>query len=747
MRRLVLTLAILFSSTAARAADIDVVRSNFIGYYTGAGADVTAPRMRDALSGLENEARHDIEPGLLRADGSFTDLNYSETPSGSWSPWEHSKRLIVMAKAYRTPGQPLYRSASLRAQIEAALNYTSVYYGTSVPASGNWWFWAIGVPLDLGPTLVLMRDDISPATYNMCVNEIALRIGSSPTARGIVGPVPTGENLVWSSFTHLALALMKDDPAMLVAVSSAMASVTLPSATAEGMKIDRSFQQHGAQLYTGGYGGSFANNVAEYTLLTRGTSLTLPAASLASFNEYVADGIAWSLYGNYFDVSVVGREVARQSTSGFNGLAALLQASTVASARQNDIRAAAAKMLQSWGGLPIELAGLATAIERSGITPAWPSGHRHYWQSDYTVHRRDGWFASIKMFSKRTKSGENTNDENLRGSRQSDGRFYLVREGSEYFGRDVWPVLDWSRLPGITVEQKADAANDVYGYGTSAFAGGADDGKNGVSAMVLQPLNSQLSARKSWFFFDDAIVFLSGAITALTGNHAETIVNQWPLMDTSSTLVIEGSPSATRWALLEGVGYFFPAPAALQTKRESRTGTWASLGGGTDTTPRTADVVTLWIDHGVSPSNAFAEYVVLPNTNAATLRAWSAAPPITILANNYNVAAARDSRTSSLGIVFFTSTSSVEGYSSDAPAIVYATDTPSVRLLHVADPFANETGVFHITVPGVWTTTDARVRVTSVSTRSTTIEVPRNGGKTTDVTLHPASLVRRAVRH
>src|SRR5205085_7103590 len=119
--------------------------------------------------------------------------------------------------------------------------------------------------------------------------------------------------------------------------------------------------------------------------------------------------------------------------------------------------------------LPPELAGLAAIVERSNFGAAWPSGHRHYFDSDYTVHRRDGWFASIKMFSSRTKSGEKTNNENLLGARQSDGRFSLSLDGDEFFGGNVPPALDWSRLAGITVEQKADAANDTFGYGLRSF--------------------------------------------------------------------------------------------------------------------------------------------------------------------------------------------------------------------------------------------------------------------------------------
>ena len=78
----------------------------------------------------------------------------------------------------------------------------------------------------------------------------------------MIGPVPVGENLVWSSYTHLALGLLRDDAAMLVAVRDAMAGVCAPAA-GDGIKPDWSFQQHGPQLYTGGYGGSFANDAAD----------------------------------------------------------------------------------------------------------------------------------------------------------------------------------------------------------------------------------------------------------------------------------------------------------------------------------------------------------------------------------------------------------------------------------------------------------------------------------------------------
>lgn len=734
MKKLLVFVLLLFP-LAAQAGDVEVLRSQFLGYYSAAGADPSAPRMQKALSELESVARQITGPDWLRSDGSWTDIQYDETPDGGWGPWDHTRRLIFLAKAYRTPGQAMYRNPTLRAQIDAALAYTKTFYGATVYPAGNWWFWTIGIPIDLGPTLVLMKGDVNPEVHADLVRAMQLRIGSSPTGRGIVGPVPTGQNLVWTSFTHLCLGLLNDDPAMLSSVRDAMATVARPT-SAEGIKRDWSFHQHGAQLYTGGYGGSFANDVARYALLTRGTAYAMPADALASFSDYVAAGIAWSLYGDYFDVSVISREVARPTTSGYNGLAAMLQAAQFPSARQNEIRAAAAKMLETWtdGTMPSELAGLAAQIESARPAAAWPSGRRHYFTSDYTVHRRAGWFASVKMFSTRTKSGEDTNHENLKGARQSDGRFYLVQRGDEYFGRDVWPAFDWTRLPGTTVEQKADTADATYGYGTRSFAGGTGDGRNGVSAMELAPLHSVLFARKAWFFFDDAIVFLTNGITAPGNHRVETIVNQ-----VSTTAPVAKGDG---WVSLDHVGYWFPIASDLQTVRETRSGTWASLGGSSDTTEHTKPFVTLYFDHGANPVNATAEYAVVPNKTAAHMAAWAASRPLSIGANNDAVSAVRDTRSGALGIAFWRP-GSFEGVQASAAALVWITSDDRTMRVSVADPNAAASGTIQITVPGQWNTSD----VPSARTiRSTTLTIAKKSGETTTVVLTKAPGKRRAVR-
>jgi chondroitin AC lyase len=708
LRPLLVLLALL--ATPAFASDLDVVRQQYIGFYTAAGADRSSPRMQASLGGTYDTVRGYIAPGFLRADGSWSDINYAETPGGSWSPYNHVERLEAMAKAYRMPGQPLYGDPQLRTAIESALAYVPKFYGATTLPSGNWWFWTLGVPLDLGPTLVLMRADVSQQVYDDCVTTLTVHIGLSPTSRGLIGPAPVGENLVWSCYTHLALGLLRDDATILNNVRDAMADVAMPTASGDGVKPDSAFHQHGPQLYTGGYGGAFADDMARYALITRGTSFTFPGGALNAVADYIADGIAWALYGNYFDASVTGREVVRPTTSGISGLAALVEAAQFDSPRRDEIRAAAAKMLQSWQWtLPPELAGLATKAEQS-FTPGALSGHRHYWSSDYTVHRREGWFASIKMFSSRTKSGEKTNNENLLGSRQSDGRLYLVLDGNEYFGRDIWPALDWSRLPGITVEQKPGAADSTFGFGTRTLAGGTGDGRNGVSAMQLAPLNSALTANKAWFFFDDAILFLTNSINCPTANRSETIVNQWPLMN-------PGAPVLTGdgWAWCEDVGYVFPNRDAVKIDRATRSGTYVALGGSTDATTYTKSFVTLSLDHGPYAAGRSAEYLIVPNISATALQSWTALNPITILSNTASVSAARDKRTNATGIAFWT-VGAFNGFAASAPLVVYMTDDGYRMTISAADPTCAIAGTIRLTLPKGFS--------------PTFIDIPANGGKT-----------------
>ena len=121
--------------------------------------------------------------------------------------------------------------------------------------------------------------------------------------------------------------------------------------------------------------------------------------------------------------------------------------------------------------------------------------------------------------------------------------FVLVRDAAGRQG--IFPVWNWTRLPGITAWQNAPPetpCSTVKQLGRSKFVGGISDGSVGAAAFdfhandfyhdssVSSPptdfnpdvdvdtddlsLPGPIAARKSWFFFDGGFVALGANITA-----------------------------------------------------------------------------------------------------------------------------------------------------------------------------------------------------------------------------------------
>ncbi len=725
----------------ARADDLATIRARLVDSYTAASAPAGDPGVASVQKSITNSAQGDL--AKLGSNGKFSDLSYTDQPAASWSVSTHFGRVLTLAQAYSIPSGALYHDVSLKQSIQNALTYGSQYYcGDASCVVGNWWFWEIGVPLSLGPTLLLMQSDLDPTLFQTLVAALTYQVGDVAHMNKF-----TGENLLWCAMNHLRIGLLHDNPAELDPVRTAVeTSATIDAVPLEdGIKPDLSFIQHGGQPYTGGYGSGYAADIATYLELTDGTAYALAADKQTNAIDYVADGVAWTVFDGYFDPAVIGREITRPGKNASAARDAFVDLSFVTSPRQAELRSDAKATVAVLGSGGISVVALAEKLAGLPDPAAMPSGHRHYPFADVTVHRRAGYYASIKMLSTRTKSGELVNSEGKQGSRQSDGRLYLVRAGDEYFGDKLWPAMDWSRLPGITVEQNGNAANEDYGVGTTSFVGGTGDGQNGVSAMDSAPLKTTLHAEKSWFFFDDFIVFLGSGITDTASAPVETIVEQWPLSKPDAPLVVDGTTAATgpysgtlsnpTWISADGLGYYFPEPTGVDAEIKDQTGDWSSLGVSSGSV--SARFLTLAIPHGKAPSGAtYAYAIALAGQDMAS---WSAGKPFTILKNDPGVAAVRAGQ--SVGVVFWKAGSLDLGsgatLTTDTPATVYLTDDGNLVSVAAADP-AWGSGSMKISLSGTFADGVAGDSGVTVDASTGTLTVDRANGIT-----HTAKLSRQ----
>ena len=677
-------------TSPARADDLATLRARVVDSYTAASAPAGDQGVASAQKSITNQATSLL--AKLGSNGKFSDLAYTDQPSATWSVSTHFGRVLTLAQAYSIPTGALYHDVSLKQSIAQALAYGSSYYcGDASCVVGNWWFWEIGVPNSLGPTLLLMQADLNPTLVSKLVAALTYQVGDVAHMNKF-----TGENLLWCAMNHLYIALLHASAAELDPVRAAVETTCTIDGTplVDGIKPDHSFIQHGGQPYTGGYGAGYAADIATYLQLTEATAYAPSADKRQNAIDYVADGVAWTVYDGYFDPEVIGREVTRPGKNASGARNAFVDLSFVTSSRQSELRRAAKATVSVLGNGGINVVALAEQLSGLPEIAGMPSGHRHFPYSDHSVHRRDGYYASIKMLSTRTRSGELVNNEGKLGSRQSDGRLYLVRTGDEYFGKNLWPALDWTRLPGITVEQNGHAANQDYGVGTTSFVGGTGDGQNGVSAMDSAPLKTALHAKKSWYFFDDFIVFLGSDITDTAPDPVETVVEQWPMSSPDQPLSVDGKTVATgifkatlpkpSWVAADGLGYFFPEPVDVEAEIKDQSGDWSSLGVSSGAI--SGRFLTLSIAHGSAPTGATYAYAIA--LTGQDMAAWTAKKPFEILKNDPSLAAVRAG--ASTGVVFWSAGSLDLGsgttLTTDTPATVYLTDDGNLVSLAIADP-------------------------------------------------------------
>lgn len=541
----------------------------------------------------------------MAPDGHWADVRYEDPLMARWTPLEHLNRLGEMANAYANPASPAHHSAAMLEGIERGLRY---WYQRR-PLSNNWWNNTIGQPMDMERILVPL-EGVLPAelfrtglTYLYCPTDV------DPRRR-------TGQNLVWYASQQLMRGVLTGSAEDVAAASGAMQR-EIRITTGEGLQPDFSFHQHGAQLYNGGYGQRYVVDACRYATLLQGTRFAFSPDKLALLADYLLKGDRYMIRGKLLDYSANGRALTRKNAG--DGAVAL--------------EAACEELAALLPSRAAELMALKKHIEGTGAPYSY-LGNRYFWSSDFMTDERAGFYISVKMVSNRTVGTETSNGENLKACWLPFGLTWIVQRGDEY--QNIFPVLDWGRLPGVTSAHMA-TANIKRLSQPDAFVGGVSDGTYGAAAMDFDQMSTQ--GQKAWFFFDQEMVALGAGISSSRDEPVNTTLNQTLLR---GPVVVDGHVFApgeanvprASWVLHDGVGYAFLAPTDITVKAAPQTGDWKSINIQYSDEPVTKPVFSLWIDHGVHPRNATYAYVVLPDTDQRRLAEWSAYPSIRIVANN-----------------------------------------------------------------------------------------------------------------
>ena len=617
------------STRVTRADDVQVLADNVFGQLTA-----SPPSASTVVEDL----------ALLKADGSFSDVNYTDTTNASWLAFTHVNRLHDLAVAYAAPSSSYYGNATLKAGLTNAYNY----WVSKDLTHPNWWFNQIGVPDSLSETMMVLQKANALPSGNF--QAAAAIVDRALPSQGSL----SATNLVWTAYATrnegilryldpTASAMTKASAVTLVQNSFNKIGSTIKLTTSDGVNNDYSFHAHGPMLYNGGYGQAWLGDTARIAAQATGTSFGIPSANVRLVIDYVLNGDQFMTRGATYDMVTTGRDWSRtgQSTFALNIRDSIGQLLALdPTYRTVELTAFKNRLEYANTNGTADLANTAV-------------GNRQYRTSDYMAQQRKAYLVSVKTTSTRTSLPEATNGENRKGGYGYDGLNLIYRTGNEY--KEVMPVWDWYRLPGTTSERGVGGVGGAYnilvdgGRGATAVAGGASDGSVGTTAYKFSHFN--VSANKSYFLFDKGEVGLGNSIRQTTANTAGgvvgTNVNQTLLKGSvvystaagQSTTIGSGqtvTPAGLRWVNHNSIGYFFLTPVSNATIRTTtQSGSWYDINHGDYSSATiTKNLFAIDLSHGTLPTGGTYLYAVIPGLAAGGMDAYLATNPFTLLRND-----------------------------------------------------------------------------------------------------------------
>lgn len=520
----------------------------------------------------------------LGEDGAWTDINYTDTKRSGWEPKQHAERILELSKLYYSNQTKYHQSEAIKQAIHRALNY---WFAARLKCL-NWWYNQIGIPKTLGTAFILLEEQLSEAEKQSAIEVMEnARFGM------------TGQNKVWLAGNVLMRALLQNDENLVKAARDTIAS-EIVLGRAEGIKNDWSFHQHGPQQQFGNYGLSYISGMAFFYRLFRGTAYGFDEQQKEILVSLVDKGYRWIIWNRYMDVSSLGRQFFHNA--------------------------------QLHKAYALAFAAADLGIEGFPVNANPLQGHKHFDDSDYTVHRSPDWMGTVKMSSNRVIGTELVNEDNLLGYYLGDGATYYYVRGDEY--HNVFPFWDWRKIPGVTAyedEAPMPDINKTHSRNKTDLVGGLSDGKWGMAAMELN--RDGLKAYKAWLFTDDFTVCLGAGIHSDSLLSVTTSINQClkqgdlQVWDSDRWRKVEGKESFARNDLrfFHGrTGYIILNGDTCVAESGKRTGRWCDFMKMYRLATVAGEVTALHLRHGVKPAGAVYQYMVFPAGAKETISGFNA---------------------------------------------------------------------------------------------------------------------------
>lgn len=535
-------------------------------------------------------------------------------------------RLFDMAVAYRVGGE--FQTPATRDDILFGLDYLLAnFYNENLNQhpKDNWHEWEIGTPRILHDTMSLIFDDLPEATLANAIKATRYHQTDPRFQYGDSSPhlqIPTtGANRVDAALIVLQRGIFDNNDADIELALNSIPDVLDPVSEKDGFYQDGSFIQHSDLPYIGTYGMILLSNISRIMVMIDNTGIILNDQRYALLDQYLMDAVAPFLFKAQMMDAVNGRAIARGwSQNKGEGRGALSVLLRYYDSREGKFKKKLGRLIKEqlqtdqdvFFAKASDFTVLDVAdriINNKRIHAAGElEGNFTFYNQDRVVHRKNGYAFTLALHSNRIgnyECGANYT-ENTQAWYTADGMTYLY-DGDHQQYTDWWPLIDPRHMAGTTTTGLN--IGDCKGFYTYAnkkkamnWVGGVSNGKFGVygAHFINTQLNETpavqypLSAKKSYFMFDDEIVMVGSDVQSSKTWGVSTVVDNRKLNADGSNLItvdgkvwtpgIDGEKQiATTTYHVKGnvkgsqLGVYLPTEKPLELMWDKRGGNWATL--------------------------------------------------------------------------------------------------------------------------------------------------------------------------
>lgn len=774
----------------------EAIRISWEEYITGGEYDRTDPQLKglvDAkIAGIVTKARENKNNLITNPNRTylFADIPNRDEPNGEEGQGidKTYARIETMAQAYAIRGaitDPQEKEEMYKSIKSSLIWLNNNWYNVDTCKGNNWTesgpcpkslVYQVGIPTSLTTSIILIYDRLSKdsdadefITKNMNAVE---RFYPNPRSNNSNTYYPrtehdTAGNLAMATVPLLLRAgISTNEDKRRIALNEALKNYNeelLPYATkGDGLYRDGSFIQHDYHPYNMWYGAIYLNRIADLSIILNNSGiLTSNPNKLYEWFKNAYQPLSFN--SDSMDM-VKGRTATypRESIN-TNGTSVLDPEIKILSMLSGDKYNDLGNDILNKTGNKVIKSDLFSLIQTYKLTKNKNlNGEYNYTKTkifprmDKAVVIKPDYAFAFSMSSSRTYNFESINHDNKKGWYMSDGMIYFYNKIDRGQYNDwYWATIDKTRLPGTTVDRQIqlDSSNNYTSdnfdeklsnyLSPKDFAGGTQLNNFIALGMILKS-RLDVSAKKSYFVFDDELVALGSDIDSSSGKAVDTIVENRKIKDDNSNeFIVNNNPisetantSNPKWAYLEGTGgYFFPSGGQLLSQKETRKGNWKQLRtkeSKTMSPPK--NYASMWLKHGENPVNEKYAYVFLPNMSKSNTISYSQNPDISILANGANVHAVKDNSSNTTSAIFWSS-GNVRDIKSSGPSSIILQNKDNTLSISASDPTQNQDSItFEIDKNAEKVISkDEEVNVISLSPIKFTVSLIGARGKTFDI--------------